>query len=105
MNSAQALRGPSVLSWFKSSHSSEEGGACIEVAYAWRKSSRSTEQGGDCIEVAHAWSKSSHSASEGDACVEVASAPATVLVRDSKVPDGPNLTLTPAAWAAFTSSL
>lgn len=52
------------------------------------------------------WIKSSHSASEGGACVEVATLPATVLVRDSKaVPDGPNLALTPAAWAAFARSL
>ncbi|MEU7166991.1 DUF397 domain-containing protein [Streptomyces morookaense] len=51
------------------------------------------------------WIKSSHSASEGGACVEVASAPTTVLVRDSKVPDGPRLALTPAAWAAFTQAL
>ncbi|MEE1806981.1 DUF397 domain-containing protein, partial [Streptomyces sp. BE133] len=27
------------LSWFKSSYSGNEGGACIEVAYDWRKSS------------------------------------------------------------------
>ncbi|MGW1199749.1 DUF397 domain-containing protein [Streptomyces sp. NPDC002536] len=52
------------------------------------------------------WFKSSYSSEERDNCVEVAPSPATVLVRDSKrVPDGPNLTLTPAAWAAFTRSL
>ncbi|GHF54678.1 hypothetical protein GCM10010359_66220 [Streptomyces morookaense] len=81
MNGAQ----PELPRWFKSSFSGEDNDNCIEVAYRWRKSSRS--------------------ASEGGACVEVASAPATVLVRDSKVPDGPRLALTPAAWAAFARSL
>lgn len=73
------------LEWFKSSYSGEEGGACLEVAYAWRKSTYSTEQGGDCVEVA------TH--------------PAAIHVRDSKNPDGPMLTLTPATWAAFTATL
>jgi hypothetical protein len=69
------------LAWFKSSHSSGEGGECIEVAYDWRKSS--------------------HSDSEGGNCVEVAAHPTTVHVRDSKNPDGPQLAVAPSAWAAF----
>jgi hypothetical protein len=69
--------------WFKSSYSSEQGGACLEVAYTWRKSSYSSEQGGNCIEVA------AH--------------PTTIHVRDSKNPDGPQLGLTPDAWTAFTA--
>ncbi|WP_037912122.1 DUF397 domain-containing protein [Actinacidiphila yeochonensis] len=69
------------LKWFKSSYSSQTGGNCIEVAYDWRKSSHSTEQGGDCVEVA------AHQTA--------------VHVRDSKDPDGPMLTFTPAEWAAF----
>ncbi len=73
------------LEWFKSSYSSEQGGACLEVAYAWRKST--------------------HSGDEGGACVEVAAHPAAIHVRDSKNPDGPSLTLAPAAWAAFVSDL
>ncbi|TQK52660.1 uncharacterized protein DUF397 [Streptomyces sp. SLBN-118] len=73
------------LKWFKSSYSSEQGGACLEVAYDWRKSS--------------------YSGSEGGACVEIATHPAAVHVRDSKNPDGPMLTLTPATWAAFTTTL
>ncbi|MEU1215831.1 DUF397 domain-containing protein [Streptomyces sp. NPDC005790] len=72
------------LSWFKSSHSSDQGGACLEVAYDWRKSSYSSDQGGDCVEVA------AH--------------PAAVHIRDSKVTDGPVLTVPPAAWAAFVAS-
>ncbi|MFE2055641.1 DUF397 domain-containing protein [Streptomyces sp. NPDC059446] len=69
------------LTWFKSSYSGSEGGACLEVAYEWRKSSYSSDQGGNCVEV------SAH--------------PAAVHIRDSKVSDGPVLTVPPAAWAAF----
>ncbi|MEU2116745.1 DUF397 domain-containing protein [Streptomyces sp. NPDC016459] len=73
----------SALTWYKSSYSSgPEGDSCIEVA--WRKSSYS-------------------SSSEGDSCVEVATTPATVHVRDSKCVDGPQLALTPSAWAGFVS--
>ncbi|MFC7989409.1 DUF397 domain-containing protein [Streptomyces pilosus] len=49
-----------------------------------------------------AWFRSSYSSSgDGNDCVEVATAPGTVHVRDSKVPDGPRLTLTSAAWSSF----
>ncbi|MBT2397001.1 DUF397 domain-containing protein [Streptomyces sp. ISL-100] len=71
------------LEWFKSSYSGSEGGACLEVAYAWRKSSYSSDEGG--------------------ACVEIAACPTAVHVRDSKIPDGPTLTLTPATWSHFAS--
>ncbi|WP_405795923.1 DUF397 domain-containing protein [Streptomyces sp. NBC_01506] len=71
----------------------------------WFKSSYSTEQGGDCLEVAYDWHKSSYSTEQGGACVEVAAHPAAVHVRDSKVSDGPVLTLAPAAWAAFTADV
>ncbi|HLL34318.1 MAG TPA: DUF397 domain-containing protein [Streptomyces sp.] len=47
------------------------------------------------------WIKSSYSTDDGPSCVEVATAPATILVRDSKNPDGPRLALTPATWATF----
>lgn len=73
------------LEWFKSSYSGSEGGNCLEVAYDWRKSSYSSEEGGNCVEVA------AH--------------PAAVHVRDSKVAEGPVLTVAPAAWAAFTSDV
>ncbi|NGO69831.1 DUF397 domain-containing protein [Streptomyces boncukensis] len=72
-----------LVTWFKSSYSGSEGGACLEVAYRWRKSSYSSDQGG--------------------ACLEVAAHPAAVRVRDSKDPEGPMLTVSPAAWAAFTA--
>ncbi|MDU0255390.1 DUF397 domain-containing protein [Streptomyces sp. PU10] len=47
------------------------------------------------------WIKSSYSSDDGPSCVEVATAPATVHVRDSKVPHGPRLALAPATWATF----
>ncbi|MCB8902424.1 MULTISPECIES: DUF397 domain-containing protein [unclassified Streptomyces] len=51
-----------------------------------------------------AWFKSSYSSgSEGDSCIEVATTPATVHVRDSKNLSGPQLALTPAAWAGFVT--
>lgn len=71
------------LNWFKSSYSSDEGGACLEVAYDWRKSS--------------------YSGSEGGACVEIAAHPAAVHVRDSKDIEGPTFTVAPTAWSAFAA--
>lgn len=70
------------LQWFKSSHSNDSGGACVEVALDWRKSSYSDDAGG--------------------ACVEVAPCQGTVHVRDSKNPE-PTLTLAGKAWAGFTA--
>ncbi|KOU18609.1 toxin [Streptomyces sp. WM6372] len=67
------------LTWFKSSYSSDEGGQCLEVAVAWRKSSYSGDEGGQCVEVA--------------------TCPGQVHVRDSKVPHGPSLALSPSAWS------
>ncbi|MBO4207121.1 DUF397 domain-containing protein [Micromonospora echinofusca] len=47
------------------------------------------------------WRKSTRSGGQGD-CVEVAdNLTGIVGVRDSKDPDGPALTFTPAAWTAF----
>jgi hypothetical protein len=48
------------------------------------------------------WRKSSYS--EAGNCIEVATA-GTVRVRDSKDPDGPQLTFSPAEWDRFTSVL
>ncbi|MDN3286744.1 DUF397 domain-containing protein [Streptomyces thermocarboxydus] len=48
------------------------------------------------------WIKSSYSTSSGPDCVEVAIPNEShVLVRDSKTPDGPRLTVAPTAWATF----
>ncbi|WP_228989989.1 DUF397 domain-containing protein [Streptomyces sp. DH8] len=71
------------------------------IALDWFKSSYSNGNGGDCVEVAYHWRKSSYSDGDGGACVEVAAHPAAVHVRDSKVSEGPVLTVAPAAWSAF----
>ncbi|MFB8206155.1 DUF397 domain-containing protein [Kitasatospora purpeofusca] len=89
----------SELVWFKSSHSGNEGGACVEIA--WFKSSHSGNEGGECVEVG--WHKSTHSSGDGGECVEVAETTSAVLVRDSKDNSGPHLTFTPAAWEAFVA--
>ncbi|WP_431959733.1 DUF397 domain-containing protein [Actinacidiphila sp. bgisy160] len=47
------------------------------------------------------WRKSTYSDTEGSNCVEVATTPHGVRVRDSKDPDGPSLSFTPAAWTEF----
>ncbi|MFI6442915.1 DUF397 domain-containing protein [Streptomyces sp. NPDC050759] len=72
------------LQWFKSTYSSSEGGACLEVAVSWRTSS--------------------YSSSEGGQCVEVATCPQAIHIRDSKNPE-PTLRVTPATWTAFTTGL
>lgn len=57
---------------------------------------------GDASELA--WCKSSYSGgNDGESCIEVAAAPGAVHVRDSKCLDGPQLALTPRAWAGFVS--
>ncbi|WP_210574020.1 DUF397 domain-containing protein [Streptomyces sp. GESEQ-4] len=48
-----------------------------------------------------AWFKSSYSGGSGDDCVEIAVTPATIHIRDSKDKQGPQLTLSPTAWADF----
>ncbi|MGY5044589.1 DUF397 domain-containing protein [Streptomyces sp. 900105755] len=74
----------STLRWFKSSYSNDSGGQCVETAYTWRKSSHS-DGGGNCLEISPC--------------------PRTIHIRDSKAaPDGPHLTVSPAAWAAFLRS-
>ncbi|MEW2418510.1 DUF397 domain-containing protein [Streptomyces sp. NPDC046866] len=75
----------------------------MSTALKWFKSSYSGSEGGQCLEVAIAWRKSSHSGSEGGNCVEAAVCPTDrIHVRDSKVPNGPTLTLAPASWARLT---
>jgi Domain of unknown function (DUF397) len=52
------------------------------------------------------WRKSSYSSGSGGNCVEVATnLPGVIAVRDSKDPDGPALTLTPAQWRSFTAAV
>ncbi|WP_369222543.1 DUF397 domain-containing protein [Streptomyces sp. R39] len=68
---------------------------------SWFKSSYSSGGDGDCIEVALSWHKSSYSSSGSGDCVEVATCPTTIHIRDSKNRRGPQLALSPAAWAGF----
>ncbi|AJZ86030.1 MULTISPECIES: DUF397 domain-containing protein [Streptomyces] len=68
----------------------------------WTKSSYSSNDGPECVEVA--WTKSSYSSNDGPSCVEVsAPTPSTIHIRDSKNPNGPQLTVTPTAWTAFVT--
>jgi hypothetical protein len=69
---------------------------------SWRKSTYSSNNGGDCVEVG-TWRKSSYS-NVGGECVEAAAISATVAVRDTK-DHGPVLRFTSAAWTAFTTTL
>ncbi|WP_093799482.1 DUF397 domain-containing protein [Streptomyces sp. Wb2n-11] len=75
----------------------------MSTELVWFKSSYSGTGGGDCVEVALAWKKSTYSGTEGGACVEVATCPDTVHVRDSKLKDGPELTLPAPSWARFVA--
>lgn len=74
----------------------------------WRKSSYSGDTGGECVECAPlgtaAWQKSSYSSDTGGQCVEVADLVPHIAVRDSKRPEGPVLTVSPAAFAAFVGA-
>ncbi|MFF8968414.1 DUF397 domain-containing protein [Streptomyces sp. NPDC014995] len=70
---------------------------------AWLKSSYSSSGDGDCVEVALVWHKSSYSSSGSGDCVEVATRPGRIHVRDSKDQDGPQLALSPTAWAQFVA--
>lgn len=69
----------------------------------WRKSRWSTNNG-QCVEVNMNWRTSSHSFSDGN-CAETTTGCGRVHVRDSKNPDGPLLTFSPQAWAAFTAGV
>jgi Domain of unknown function (DUF397) len=52
------------------------------------------------------WRKSSYSGGNGGNCVEVArNLPGIVAVRDSKDPEGPALTISPAGWDAFVQGI
>lgn len=67
----------------------------------WRKSSRSGNGTNDaCVEVA--WRKSSRSGTGNNGnCVEVAITAPGIAMRDSKNPNGGQLTLPAPGWHAF----
>ncbi|WP_435255743.1 DUF397 domain-containing protein [Streptomyces althioticus] len=109
------LKAETPLVWTKSSYSTDEGPDCVEVATAPATvlvRDSKTPHGprltltptawAAFIETMHpAWTKSSYSSDDGPSCVEAAATPNHILVRDSKTPHGPRLTLTPTAWATF----
>ncbi|MBC6465978.1 DUF397 domain-containing protein [Actinomadura alba] len=51
------------------------------------------------------WRKSTHSGGDTGQCVEIAGLPRVVAVRDSKDPDGPKLSFSPATWQAFSADV
>lgn len=63
----------------------------------WRKSSRSTNNGGACVEVAAVQPSGDHAMSAPRCRV--------LAVRDSKNPGGPKLKFSSAQWAAFTAGI
>jgi hypothetical protein len=69
---------------------------------AWRKSSFSSPNGNACVEVA-AWRKSSYSSGSGNACVEVGDGAPMVLVRDTTDRGGVVLRVSAQAWRRFTA--
>ncbi|WP_319259695.1 DUF397 domain-containing protein [Streptomyces sp. ID05-39B] len=79
-------------------------GRSHRVALDRRKSSHTSAPGDDCIEIALTWRKSSHASSGSGEGGEVAALPRHIPVRDSKCQDdGPQLALSPAAWAKFVA--
>jgi Domain of unknown function (DUF397) len=58
-------------------------------------------------DLTHAqWRKSTRSNSSGQNCLEVATNLTGIVgIRDSKDPDGPTLTVSPAAWRAFVEGV
>ncbi|MFI0483926.1 DUF397 domain-containing protein [Actinomadura sp. 9N215] len=82
---------------------------------AWRKSSYSTQEGGACIELARlvhqfqpgnfTWRKSSYSGQEGTTCVELADHKWDVVIRDSTNPEGPALRFSRPAVAGLVDRI
>jgi Domain of unknown function (DUF397) len=71
----------------------------------WRKSTRSSGNGGACVEVGTAWRKASYSGNGGDSCVEAGNVPGGVLVRDTTNRGGIVLTISAEAWQEFVDAL
>ncbi|GAB2510595.1 DUF397 domain-containing protein [Nocardiopsis aegyptia] len=72
--------------------------------FGWRKSSYSSNQGGACVEVAADWWKSSYSGSKGGDCVEVAEGACHMHLRDSKNPGLGYFSFGASEWSAFLTS-
>ncbi|AWW39379.1 DUF397 domain-containing protein [Streptomyces cadmiisoli] len=50
------------------------------------------------------WFKSSYSGGNTTECVEAAFVPKGVLIRDSKVPKGPQVAVSAGAWSRFVAT-
>lgn len=57
------------------------------------------------MECSLIWRRASYSGDQGGNCVEVADMADGTAVRDSKDPDGPVLTVSPAQWATFVGAV
>jgi Domain of unknown function (DUF397) len=51
------------------------------------------------------WRKATYSSGNGGNCIEVATADRSILVRDSKDPDGPRLPFGQETWQAFAAQV
>jgi hypothetical protein len=70
----------------------------------WQKSSYSNGQS-SCVEVKGVWRNSTYSNGQAS-CAEVRlGTPDAVAIRDSKNPTGGMLTVAPATWSAFATSI
>ncbi|GAA0436352.1 DUF397 domain-containing protein [Streptomyces luteireticuli] len=83
-----------------------------QLRITWRRSSHSSTNGGNCVEIGDLirtdWRKSSHSGPNGGQCLEWAPTQAptgTIPIRDSKHPTGPALLIPTPAWQAFLRTL
>ena len=66
----------------------------------WFKSSRSADTG-NCVEAT--WSQSSHC--DSGSCVETAQLPGGMRLRDSKNPNGLELSFTHDSWMSFINGV
>ena len=71
------------------------------MQFTWHKSSYSSGQGGACVEVGVAWRKSTYSGGSGGNCVEVGPTAESIGIRDTKNRAQGQLTVSPETWRAF----
>ncbi|MFC4585801.1 DUF397 domain-containing protein [Sphaerisporangium corydalis] len=81
--------------WRKSRHSGTESN-CVEVAFVWPNGSGVADEDGRAEDAVPKWD-------QVDAPCQMA--PPFVVIRDSKVPDGPWLFFVSAEWDAFRTGL